>query len=66
MLLTGGKETHTSLALYVFIRGLTLLVRCGNLPGAHPLKVGGGGEARGRGGQSAWAGRFLAKCVWDK
>ena len=31
-----------SLALYLAIRGITLLVRCGNLPDAHPLKVGGG------------------------
>ena len=38
MLLT-GEQAHTSLALYIFIRGLTLLVRCGNLPEAHPLKV---------------------------
>ena len=49
MLLTGGQETHTSLALYVFIRGLTLLVRCGNLPGAHPLKVSGRGCGCGQG-----------------
>ncbi|PSC71174.1 hypothetical protein C2E20_5468 [Micractinium conductrix] len=38
LLLTGTKEAHTSLALYIFIRGLTLLARCGNLPEAHPLK----------------------------
>lgn len=40
MLLTGTQQSHTSLALYVLIRGLTLLIRCGNLPQAHPLKVG--------------------------
>lgn len=38
LLLTGGQQTHTSLSLYVFVRGLVLLIRCGNLPGAHPLK----------------------------
>ncbi|KAL4452113.1 hypothetical protein ABPG75_007775 [Micractinium tetrahymenae] len=38
MLLTGTQQSHTSLALYVLIRGLTLLIRCGNLPQAHPLK----------------------------
>lgn len=41
MLLAGGEQAHTSLALYLVVRGLTLLVRCGNLPEAHPLKVGG-------------------------
>lgn len=41
MLLAGTEQSHTSLALYVLIRGLTLLIRCGNLPQAHPLKVGG-------------------------
>lgn len=40
MLLTGPQQAQTSLALYVLIRGLTLLVRCGNLPEAHPVKVG--------------------------
>lgn len=38
MLLTGPQQAQTSLALYVLIRGLTLLVRCGNLPEAHPVK----------------------------
>jgi hypothetical protein len=38
MLLTGSQQAHTSLALYVLIRGLTLLTRCGNLPEAHPTK----------------------------
>jgi hypothetical protein len=38
MLFTGSEQAHTSLALYVLIRGLTLLVRCGNLPDAHPIK----------------------------
>ena len=38
LLLTGPNTTHTSLALYVFLRGLTLLVRCGNLPTAAPWK----------------------------
>ena len=28
---------HTSLAIYVLMRGLTLLVRCGNQPDAPPL-----------------------------
>lgn len=31
--LTGPKDRHTSLALYVLVRGLTLLVRVGNKPG---------------------------------
>ncbi len=31
-----GPDDHTSLALYLCVRGLTLLVRCGNLPGAAP------------------------------
>ena len=30
------KNRHTSLALYILLRGLTLLVRCGNKPTAHP------------------------------
>eukprot|EP00887_Chlorella_sp_A99_P007657 scaffold20.g7657.t1 len=38
LLLTGSKETHSSVALYVLIRGLALLVRCGNLPSAAPWK----------------------------
>jgi hypothetical protein len=38
LLLTGSKESHTSLALYILIRGLALLVRCGNLPTAQPWK----------------------------
>ncbi|PRW57029.1 hypothetical protein C2E21_4128 [Chlorella sorokiniana] len=38
MLLAGSEQAHTSLALYLAIRGITLLVRCGNLPDAHPLK----------------------------
>lgn len=38
LLLTGSRETHTSLALYIFLRGLALLVRCGNLPTAAPWK----------------------------
>lgn len=38
ILLTGTKTTHTSLALYVFIRAMVLLVRCGNLPTAAPWK----------------------------
>ncbi|KFM24545.1 hypothetical protein F751_2263 [Auxenochlorella protothecoides] len=33
ILLTGPGSNHTSLAMYVFLRGLVLLVRCGNLPG---------------------------------
>lgn len=42
MLLAGSEQAHTSLALYLLIRSLTLLVRCGNLPQAQPWKVGGG------------------------
>ena len=38
ILLTGSAETHTSLSLYVLLRGLALLVRCGNLPAAAPWK----------------------------
>ena len=38
ILLTGRKTRHTSFALYVFLRGLALLVRCGNLPTAAPWK----------------------------
>lgn len=34
LLLTGRNITHTSLALYVLLRGITLLIRCGNLPEA--------------------------------
>ena len=30
------KSRHTSLALYVLIRGVTLLIRCGNKPNADP------------------------------
>lgn len=47
MLLTGTQQAHTSLALYVLIRGLTLLIRCGNLPQAHPFKVGAAALAGG-------------------
>ena len=42
LLMTGSQDSHASLALYVLIRGVTLLVRCGNLPDAHPLKVAAG------------------------
>lgn len=38
LLLTGRKSDHTSLALYVLLRGITLLVRCGNRPAAAPWK----------------------------
>lgn len=38
LLLTGRDADHTSLALYVFLRGVTLLVRCGNLPTAPAWK----------------------------
>ena len=31
------KTRHTSLALYVLIRGVALLMRCGNKPDAPPL-----------------------------
>ncbi|KAK9806740.1 hypothetical protein WJX72_001016 [[Myrmecia] bisecta] len=34
ILLTGRKDRHTSLALYILLRGITLLVRCGNKPSA--------------------------------
>mmetsp|Transcript_5717 Transcript_5717/g.16345 ORF Transcript_5717/g.16345 Transcript_5717/m.16345 type:complete len:591 (+) Transcript_5717:231-2003(+) len=36
ILLTGPKTRHTSLALYVLIRGISLLIRCGNKPSAPP------------------------------
>ncbi|KAK9825197.1 hypothetical protein WJX81_006470 [Elliptochloris bilobata] len=36
ILLTGPKARHHSLALYVLLRGVTLLVRCGNKPDAPP------------------------------
>lgn len=32
--LTGPDSNHTTLANYVFLRGLVLLIRCGNLPSA--------------------------------
>ncbi len=32
-----AKTRHTSLALYVLIRGLSLLIRCGNKPSASPV-----------------------------
>jgi hypothetical protein len=32
ILLTGYNVRHDDLALYIFLRGLTLLVRCGNRP----------------------------------
>lgn len=38
LLLAGSGESHTSLALYCLLKGVTLLIRCGNLPTAHPLK----------------------------
>lgn len=31
------KEKHNSLALYILLRGLTLLIRCGNKPTAKPI-----------------------------
>lgn len=37
ILLTGPKARHTSLALYVLVRGITLLIRCGNKPSSPPL-----------------------------
>ncbi|CAK0784870.1 hypothetical protein CVIRNUC_008075 [Coccomyxa viridis] len=36
ILLTGPKTKHHSLALYILLRGITLLVRCGNKPDAPP------------------------------
>jgi len=38
LLLTGPGSNHTSLAIYILLRGTTLLVRCGNLPTAAPWK----------------------------
>ncbi|GMH39395.1 hypothetical protein BSKO_07293 [Bryopsis sp. KO-2023] len=32
ILLTGSDVRHNSLSLYIFLRGLTLLIRCGNKP----------------------------------
>ncbi|KAI8466070.1 MAG: hypothetical protein J3K34DRAFT_524830 [Monoraphidium minutum] len=37
LLLTGPKERHYSLAVYVLLRGITLLIRTGNRPSAPPL-----------------------------
>eukprot|EP00884_Botryococcus_braunii_P003174 jgi/Botrbrau1/12858/Bobra.0188s0001.1 len=34
ILLTGSKARHDSLAIYILLRGITLLVRCGNKPNA--------------------------------
>lgn len=31
------KARHNSLAIYILLRGITLLVRCGNKPDASPL-----------------------------
>ncbi|CAL5223327.1 g5824 [Coccomyxa viridis] len=36
ILLTGPKTRHDSLAIYILLRGITLLVRCGNKPNAPP------------------------------
>lgn len=36
LLITGPGTRHTSLSLYMLLRGLVLLVRCGNKPAAHP------------------------------
>lgn len=36
LLLTGRQARHYSLATYIVLRGLTLLVRTGSKPGAHP------------------------------
>lgn len=70
MLLAGSEQAHTSLALYVLIRGVTLLIRCGNMEQQQPWKVGG--EHRepagwlagwlGRGGESAERARRRRKC----
>ena len=38
ILLTGRDTTHTSLAIFILVRGLALLVRCGNLPTAASWK----------------------------
>lgn len=35
LLLAGSETRHTSLALYMFLKGLTFLVRCGNVPLPH-------------------------------
>ena len=37
LVLTGSKPRHYSLATYVMLRGLTLLVRTGNKPTANPI-----------------------------
>lgn len=36
LMLTGPQDRHTSLALYILLRGATLLIRCGNKPDAPP------------------------------
>lgn len=36
LLLTGPHNRHYSLATYIMLRGLTLIVRCGNQPDASP------------------------------
>ena len=37
LVLTGSETRHHSLATYVMLRGLTLLVRTANKPSANPL-----------------------------
>lgn len=36
LMLTGSNDRHTSLALYILLRGATLIIRCGNKPDAPP------------------------------
>ena len=57
LVLAGGDKRHTSLALYMALKGLTFLVRCGNVPlviGSEPRDVHGGsgncGDVRGKDG----------------
>ena len=74
LVLAGGEKRHTSLALYMALKGLTFLVRCGNVPlvvdeassraGAGTVKESG--EAHGSDAaerkrtRRAWVRRLLA------
>jgi hypothetical protein len=56
-LIFAGKDTrHTSLSLFVFLKGLTFLIRCGNVP----LVVRGGQERGEEYPRRAWVRKILA------
>ena len=56
LVLAGSETRHTSLALYMFLKGLTFLIRCGNVPLIKEIQ---GDDCRNT-YRRAWVRRLLA------